>query len=127
MIVVTLIVCFLCIVLTANCGKVTEDDFTFQSITESSVIIFHGYSNQGMPTEPIKFSTHVVFVTIYLTMMLFWFAHSAVLTSFLAAKIETPPFESLEELLQKTNYKIVTFSGGFYETVFKVRSRFSVM
>ncbi len=88
--------------------------------TSEAMILVHGCLNQGTPYEPQKLSTRIVFIAIFITATVLWCSYSAVLTSFLTAKVTVPPFQGLEQMYQKTNYKIVTIGGGVYETIFKV-------
>ncbi len=85
-------------------------------------MILHAFLEQGSPRVPRSLSARGTFWVMFVTGMLLWFAYSATLTSFLAAKHEKPPFSTLEEMLQATNYKIVTTQGSVNVDMFKVMS-----
>ncbi len=71
-------------------------------------LAIHAGLCQGASTDPAKGSSRVVFCTMFGFGLLIWASYSSVLTSYLAIKVQPPPFYSLEEMLYKTSYKIVT-------------------
>ncbi len=116
LIITTLATCFLILFLSTNFGPASP----YKGVSFSSVVIIHSSFNQGIPEEPKKMSGRVIFIAVFLSMTVIWCSYSAVLTSYLTATIERPPFTSLEDMLHRTNYRIITKGGGFYETLFKV-------
>ncbi len=88
--------------------------------TSEAMMLVHGCLNQGTPYDPQKHSTRIVFLTIFITATVLWCSYSAILTSFLTAKVDFPPFQNLEQMFHGTNYRIVTIGGGIYETIFMV-------
>ncbi len=97
---------------------------TVESQTNDSgyLISFYSFLVQGFPDEITNISSRIVFLSLYVAGMMFWFAYSATLISILAAKSDKFPFTTLTEMISNTNYKVVTQSGSANFDVFKVFS-----
>ncbi len=82
----------------------------------------HSFLVQGCPSQPVNVSSRITFLVMFVCGMLVWLHHSAALTSFLAAKLQKPPFLTLEEMLSRTNFKVVTEKSLVFASYFKVFS-----
>ncbi len=71
----------------------------------------HAILAQGQPHEPDPFSSRIVFLVMFAQGAMVWYHYSATLTSFLAANVEKIPFNNLEDMLYRTNYRIVAREG----------------
>ncbi len=115
----TLIVYWLFMVGRSKLDKFLKEDESFGAYSRSMVIV-HAWTNQGTPFEPANYGSRIVFLSLFLTATLSWFSFSAVLTSYLTAKLEVPPFLSLADMYLNTGYNIVTAGSSIYEHIFKV-------
>ncbi len=88
----------------------------------SFMTIMHGFTNQGNPTEPEKYSSRLIFLSSFLFSILLWANYSAALFSFLTTFIETPPFTNLPSMYHKTHYSLGTLKDTSYDTFLKVSS-----
>ncbi len=75
---------------------------------------------QGCPEEPSPVSSRILFIIVFISSWLVWNAYNATLTSFLSVKVEKLPFQSFEEMVSNTDYKIVTADSIAVLDAFKV-------
>jgi hypothetical protein len=68
----------------------------------------------GTPDEPDSMSNKTVFFTMYIIGYLLCASYSACLTSFLAVKDLTLPFNNYHEMHHETNYKVVLIQASAY-------------
>ena len=75
---------------------------------------------KGAETEPRYESTRMLFLMMMLTSVVFFENFGASYTSFLSVVTQSKPFDSVEELYTKTEYKIGDKGGTNQKINFKV-------
>ena len=75
---------------------------------------------KGTEFEPIYISTRVVFFCIMASNVVFFEYYSASYTSFMSVVKVASPFETVEDLYSKTNYKLGSLQGTSFKTQFNV-------
>ncbi len=91
-----------------------------QDKPQSLLFGIHGFLMQGCPEEPSPVSSRILFIIVFISSWLVWNAYNATLTSFLSVKVEKLPFQSFEEMVSNTDYKIVTADSIAVLDAFKV-------
>jgi hypothetical protein len=114
---VMIIICSLILALTSLCAPDTSEHF---DITHIVMIILNGLLLQGTPFEPKKNSSKIAFYVVFMFGLFLYAGYSACLTSFLAVKKITLPFQDVESLLYESDFNITTVSGSAYEDMFRV-------
>ncbi len=91
-----------------------------QTFDHKIFLVFQSGLCQGTNAIPRRGPSRIIFCSMFGLGLLIWSAYSSVLTSYLAVKLSTPPFVSLEDMLHKTSYKIVTPPSTAFVDRFKV-------
>jgi hypothetical protein len=75
---------------------------------------------KGTEFEPIYISTRVIFFCMMASNVVFFEYYSASYTSFMSVVKVASPFETVEDLYTKTNYKLGSLKGTSFKTQFNV-------
>ncbi len=94
----------------------------FQEETDA-ITGLYGLFMQGFPKEPTPISARILFWGLFVVGWLLWTSLSAMLYSFLAVKVDKPPFLNLLGMLKSTDYQLMFLEGDGELEQFKVNSR----
>lgn len=64
-------------------------------------------------------ASRIAFLTVVIGGVFIFWHWEAMLISYLATRVIVLPFESLDELVEKSDYNIMIIPGSYYEDVFK--------
>ena len=82
---------------------------------------------KGTEFEPVYISTRVVFFIIMASNVVFFEYYSASYTSFMSVVKVASPFNTIDDLYFKTNYKIGSLKGTSFKTQFNVSKKCTVI
>jgi hypothetical protein len=114
---VTIIICSVILAVTYLYAPDTHGPFDISHIV---MIILNGLLLQGTPFEPNKISSRIAFYVVFMLGLILYAGYSACLTSFLAVKKITLPFNDIESLLYESDFNITTVNGSAYQHMFQV-------
>ncbi len=75
--------------------------------------IIHSILGQGYPLDPPAVSLKIIFLQAIYFGAVIWMCFSSVLTSFLVVQRDEIPFNNLETMLFKTDYRIALYDGTY--------------